>query len=469
MKSTHPDDRPRVLADFAPELASTVVRVAGDIALVVGDDGIIRNVAAGGTPLSTGESGWVGQLWADTVSEGGRQKLELLLQEAQHHGVSQRREVNHPLVGGNGEIPVSWAAVRLGDHGPVLAVGRDLRSVSAIQQKFLDAQQQMEREYWLRRQADERYRQLFQVATDAVIVVDSISRLVLEANPAAKALLGLRGDRLHDGIAPAGLPALDELLTKARATGRAGEVRLRAAGSGAALDVSATPFRSEGRHCLLVRARRATDAARDPEALRELIVQTPDAVVVTDSVGRVLWANPAFVELCQAVAEVRVRGLTLAQVLGGDAIQWGSLLAQVRSRGVVGQATVSLRPAGSPALLASVSAALLAEGDQEHIGFTIRRDAATAVPVGSTTELTQDMAQLFERVGSLPLDALLGEASRMAEIHFIRAAVRASDRRIDAAAAMLGVAPAHLAGRMQALGLDVLPSAGEPGTPGWLN
>ena len=65
----------------------------------------------------------------------------------------------------------------LGRDGPVLAVGRDLRAVSAIQQRFIDAQQAMERDYWRQRQAEARYRMLFQVATDGVLVVDAEDRL----------------------------------------------------------------------------------------------------------------------------------------------------------------------------------------------------------------------------------------------------------------------------------------------------
>lgn len=467
--SSTPQDRLSQLSELAPELASTVVRVAGDIALVIGDDGVIRNVAEGSTPLRGDESDWVGKPWAETVTDAARQKVELLLQEAQRHGVSQRRELNHPLRPGAADIPVSWAAVRLGERGPVLAVGRDLRAVSAIQQRFMVAQQEIEREYWQRRQADARYRQLFQVATDAVLVLDSQSLRVQEANPAAAQLLGLRSDRLHDVIDAAGLPVLDELLVTARATGRAAEVRLRLTGSALPIDLSATPFRAEGRHCLLLRARRADSGASDPQALQDFMGQTPDAVVVTDSVGRVLWANPAFVELCHAATEQSLHGRTLAQALGGDAVQWVTLLSRVRGKGIVGQATVSLRPTGSPALLASVSAALLAEGDQEHIGFSLRLDAATVAPVGSTEDLTQDMGQLAARVGRLSLDELLGEASRMAEVHFIQAALRASAGRLDGAADVLGVTAAHLSDRMQQLGMPTPPLAGLSGSPAWPN
>lgn len=460
------------LSDLAPAVASTVVRVAGDIALVIGEDGVIRTVAEGTVALHEDGQDWVGRPWVETVGQGARKKVEMLLQEAQQHGVSQRRELSHPLPGG-ADIPVSWAAVRLGDRGPVLAVGRDLRAIGAIQQRFLDAQQELEREYWRRRQTESRYRQLFQVAQDAVLVLDATTMAVLEANPAAGPLFettgaSLLGDTLNRWLDSAARASLDELLITARATGRAAEVRLRVAGSGLGIDLSATPFRAEEQLCLLLRARRAVASANDPQAVLDFVSQTPDAVVVTDSAGRVLWSNAAFVELCEAPSEARLRGRQLADALGGDSIQWATLLARVRTRGIVGQATVALRTPGAPALMASVSAALLAEGDQEHIGFTIR-PAAVAAQVGTPSELALDVTQLVDQLGQLSLPELLNEASRMAELHFIQAALRSNGGQLDAAASMLGMQVGSLLQRMNQLGLSLHAPLGTSGGAASLN
>lgn len=456
------------LSDLAPEVASTVVRVAGDIALVVGADGVIRSVAEGPAPLHPGGQSWVGRAWAETVDASARQKVEMLLQEAQSHGVSRRREFNHRTPEGS-SIPVSWAAVRLGDSGPVLAVGRDLRAVSAIQQRFMDAQQEMERDYWQRRQAESHYRQLFQVAHDAVLVLDAGTLEVLDANPAAGALLGaapgeLQGLSLRHFIEAGLRSTLDELLVTARSSGRAAEVRLRVAGDGTPIDLSATPFRADAQHCLLLRARRAGASVGEPQAVMDFIGQTPDAVVVADAAGRVLWANPAFVDLCEAASEARLKGKPLAEALGGDALQWATLLARVRSRGIVGQATVTLHPPASskPALRVGVSAALLADGDQEHIGFTLRAMPAMLAAVGTADEWAHDVAALAHRVGQVALADLLAEASRMAEVHFIQAALRACGSRAEAAAALLHLTAPALLARMAQLGLPTASPEADP-------
>lgn len=460
------------LSELAPEVASTVVQVAGDIALVIGQDGVIRNVAAGTMPGS-GQH-WVGVAWADTVSAPNRGKAEALLHEAREHGLSRRRELNHPAQEG-GEIPMSWAAVRLGDGGPLLAVGRDLRAVSAIQQRFLDAQQALERDYWQRRNAETQYRLLFQVAHDGVLVLDAESGAVLDANPAANGLLGQAEpawaeQSLHRYIDPSLQPLLDELLVTARATGRAAEVRLRAALSGLPLDVSATPFRSGHRHCLLLRVRRAEPSSLDALSVADFIGQTPDAVVVTDAHARVLWANPAFLALCQAPDESTVKGYGLPDVLGDPAHQWQALLARVRARGVVGHATLELAPSGVEALSVDVSAALLAEGDQEHIGLTLRRRSDTRpsprrVPDG----LALDLAALNAQVGQAPLADLLAEASRLIESHFIQAALHAAGDRLDMAAHALRIDAAVLLQRMDLLGMPVPLPVGHEGLPPLVN
>lgn len=451
---------PNRLSSLAPEVASTIVRVAGDVALVIDPDGVVRSVAAGPMPLHTDGAQWIGKPWADTVEAGTRQALELLLQEAQRHGVSRRRELNHPGPEGQ-DIPMSWAAVRLGEHGPVLAVGRDMRSVSAIHQQFLDNQQSLERDYWQRRQTENHTRLLYQVAQDAALVLEAEGFTVREANAAAVALFEqpgttLAGQPLRPSVEAALQPALEELLLTASATGRPAELRLRVAAGGTPVDLSATPFSAEGERCLLVRARRADAPTEDASALFNFVDKTLDSVLVTDTSGRVLWANRAFVTLCDAPDELRLKGRGLAELLGDQHQQWQALLTRVRSRGVVAQATVALRVPGMPAMSADVSAALLADGEQEHIGFTLRPAAQTLPAQAGGEDLAQDMAHLVNRVGRDALPELLVHATRLAELHLIRKALQTAHGQVEAASLALQIPVPALQQRMRQLGLAAL-------------
>jgi hypothetical protein len=136
----------QVLAAWAPELADTFVALSCDIALVVDGAGRISRLAQHDShPIAP--PGWIGAEWAQTVSPDSRDKIKEMLAEVSAHGQARRREVNHPDSIG-GPTPVAYSAARLGEQGPTLAIGHDLRAQSALQQRFLEAQAALERSYW---------------------------------------------------------------------------------------------------------------------------------------------------------------------------------------------------------------------------------------------------------------------------------------------------------------------------------
>ena len=475
------------LSALAPQLAATFVSVASDVALVIDPGGVITNVALGAEPITSQPGDWVGRHWVDTVTGETRQKIEALLQEVQAAGVSRRREVNHPVAGGT-DVPVAYAAVRLGRNGPVLAVGRDLRAVSAIQQQFIDAQQSMERDYWRQRQAESRYRMLFQVAHDGVMVVDAASLRVVEANRAAAALFNaqpaaMTGRLVSDGIAAPLRATVDELLVAARTTGRPGELRALvsptggAASAPVAIDLSATPFRADDAMLLLVRLRSAESPFGDGGAdhrLTEFVERSPDAIVIADSAGRVLMNNPAFAQLCRdsggLPSDIATPvGQTLVTLLGDTDGRVAAALAEARSRGIA-----ELRPAVAGVhvgrqLDVELSAALLAEGDQECIGLTLRRiDGRLAALPPQIGELAGALDRLAVQVGIVPLPELLQEATDLAERHLLEAALNRAQGNAMQAAQLLGISAESLWLRMHHHRLSI---AGHGGSlpPGALN
>ncbi len=150
-----------------------------------------------------------------------------------------------------------------------------------------------------------------------MLVVDAKTLEPLQANRAAKALFG-------EVPLP---PPIQELLGVARSSGRAAEVRTRLA-SGMAIELSATPFRApDADHSqrLLVRARPA-----EPEQLPT----DGDAVVVTDSAGRVLVANAAFSLLVRDGAPAL--GRLVIEALGDPQRALAALLSEVRREGIAG-------------------------------------------------------------------------------------------------------------------------------------
>jgi transcriptional regulator PpsR len=443
------------LSPWAPELAQTFVSLTSDIALVLDDDGTIRSVAQGQQGPQDGHVAathdWVGRRWADTVTGETRAKVDQLLAEVNATGLARRREINHPGQQG-GNVAVAYTAIRLGQDGPLLAVGRDLGAIAAIQQRFIEAQQEMERGYWRARQAEARYRLLFQVATDAVLLVDAHNWQVLEANQAAAQLFDMPVEQLVGRAAAFGFErtsrlAVEDLMATARDSGQAGEIRARLTGRTAATSVAATPFSSDNAPRLLVRIRtlELPGAAADLNAtLARLVDSASDGVVVTDSAGRILVANPAFVRQVRLQSENEVKGHPLTDWVGVSDLQFSQLLQQVRHIGVARGIASRLLSSDAQISQVDVSAALLTEGDQECIGFTIRY--LQPAPMDADEALRKTVEQLSAQVGQTPLPELLRHAALLLERHFVRVALERNHDDSDAAAQMLGIPRQRLDG-----------------------
>jgi transcriptional regulator PpsR len=433
------------LSHCAAELAEAFVSLASDIALVIDADGVIRSVAQSSTtPIAADAGDWVGRPWADMVSGDTRRKVELMLNDLRTTGVARRREVN--VVGQNdNDVPVSFSALRLGTLGPVLAVGRDLRAVSAIQQRFLDAQQELERGYWRSRQAESRYRLLFQVATDAVLTADAHSLRVVEANHAASSLLGA-GMALAGRVVPelfdrSSRSTLQELLLNAGAHGKPAEIPVRLPKTQALAAVSATPFRAgDGLRLLLrVRAPSAPDAQGTDmnRTLALLVDSTRDGIVVTDSSGRILVANPSFLALVHSASEDEVRGRPMGDWLGRIDTDVSALLAGAHAHGLAHLVRSSLRRHDGAAIDVDVTAAMLAEGEQECFGFTIRPCEPAVDAQAAWLKL---LMALDEHAGESSLATLMAQAQRLIEHRFVALAMERHKGDATAAAAALGIA-----------------------------
>jgi transcriptional regulator PpsR len=271
--------------------------------------------------------------------------------------------------------------MRIGSGGPLLVVGRDLSAIMAIQQRFIDAQQKVERGAWQARQAEARYRQLFQVATDAVLVVDGQNFRIIEANQAASDLfelnlVSLTGRLVTFGFERTSRLMIEAMLTKARANGQSAEVLARLLGKVTATSLAVTPFGTDESMRLLVRIRALElpgTSASLSATLARLVDNARDGVVVTDETGIVLIANPEFLKLANMSTELAVKGRPLIDFIGLSGTQLSVLLSQVNSQGISSRHTTRLLCGDAQVMSVEISAALMSETDCQCIGFTIHR------------------------------------------------------------------------------------------------
>ncbi|MDP1532012.1 MAG: PAS domain-containing protein, partial [Rubrivivax sp.] len=246
------------LGDLGALSAANLIAAATDVAVVVDGQGLIRDEAYNKDELSLeldAQGRWLGSKLLEVVTPDTQAKVRQLLQDAAAQKASSWRQVNHPSSGGT-DIPILYSAINIGRKDRFVVVGRDLRPLAAMQQRLISAQQSMERDYARLRHAETRYRLLFQVSSEAVMIVDSSTNAILDANPAALALLDASAPQLLKSALPvhfADAQAVQTLLADARATGRDGSACAHLANGQRECIVSASLFRQENAALFLVR------------------------------------------------------------------------------------------------------------------------------------------------------------------------------------------------------------------------
>lgn len=448
------------------DAAAVLVSAAADVTLVVDEDGVIRDMAISSDELARdldGQAPWLGRAWRDTVAEDSQPKVEELLRDVRSDNATRWRHVNQVSVSG-AHVPVLVSAIRIGGDRTVV-FGRDLRAISTLQQRLVEAQASLERDYSRLRQAETRYRLLFQTATEPVLVVDAASGRIVEANPAAVGLFG-QGSRRPVGTAllelfePASREALEMLLASVRATGRGDDVTARTAADQRDVVVSAALFRQDGTTLFLVRLIQtlaegtAVILPKQKSKLLKLIDSVPDAFVVTDHDGRVITANAAFLEMTQLAAEEQARGETLDRWLGRSGVDLDVLLATLRGGGPVRLFSTSLRGAFGATTDIEISAVAMMNGGKPSFGFAIRdvgrRRVAQPQPGAAAT---RSVEQLTELIGRVPLRDLVREATDVIERLCIEAALELTNDNRASAAEMLGLSRQSLYVKLRRYGL----------------
>ena len=308
------------------DVAAKVISAASDLALVIDDKGVVRDVALSNDEIAADvPQSWLGRPWVETVTPESRPKILEILKETSARSLPKWRQVNHPWTGGT-DLPVRYSAIQVGRGGRILALGRDLRSMAQLQQRLVDAQQSMEREYARLRSAETRYRALFQMATEAIAIVDATTLRIIEVNSAADRTFGAPGRRTSgksvlDYFDPASIPTIQTSLAAARAHGRADDVEVRLSAHDGPYLLSLSMFRQDNSTHFLVRIR-ALDKAGGPESsaqsqnVLKVVRGLPDGFVVTDPSNKILMANTAFLDLAQLGTEEQAKGKSLERWIG---------------------------------------------------------------------------------------------------------------------------------------------------------
>ena len=443
-----------------------------DIALVVSSLGRILDVAYRDKSLKAWDiDGWVGKPWSETVTVESREKIANLLQEASAASPTRSRQVNHPAKTGH-DLPVGYRIVSFSSWPNKVALGTDLRAMAEMQQRLVRAQIDMEKDYRKLRDIESRYKILFHLAVEPLIVVESSTLRILDANDDAAKLLErpvkkLVGSSAASVFAKVDQAAAAEPLAALGARARADVFRARPATSDQPMDIRVTPFREFGKTNLLVcfvgdEPIKANATSASDANMASMVDSIPEGIVIVNGTGNVVEANPAFLDMIRVVSLDRVEDKSLDNWLGGSSVDLQVLMANLREHGTVRRFSSVMRDELGGTESVEGSAARIDNRDGPLFGFAIRVAARhDALPSASAGGAPRLATQFTELVGRVPLKDLVRDTADTIEKLCIEAALRLTDNNRASAADMLGLSRQSLNIKLKRYGISDLGDAEE--------
>lgn len=454
-----------LLGALDSKVSAKVVAAGGDVAMIIDKAGFIRDLAVNNRDMvNDGFEAWLDRRWSDTVTTESKPKIEEMLRDAANDSRARWREINHPTAGG-ASVAVRYITVNAGEDGRVIAIGRDHRATAELQQRLIQAQQTMERDYTRLREAESRYRLLFQLASEAIIVVDGATRKIIEANPAAERLIGGVSSPLVGRVFSAAFDSVSRdaavsLLAMAQGGGNlTSQATLQY--NGQAFKVAASLFRQDRASLYLVRlSAQDSSVAQVPasaQRLMDVLERMPDAFVVTDERLRIVAENSAFLDLTRLASKEQARGLQLESFLGRPEIDRNIMLSSLRQHGSLRNFATIVRNRLGEQEDVEVSAVHVADSSEGCFGFSIRSvvRAAPARP-SMAGELPRSVEQLTHLVGRVTLKELVRETTDLVERLCIEAALELTGNNRASAAEVLGLSRQSLYSKLHRYGLGDL-------------
>jgi len=317
------------------------------------------------------------------------------------------------------------------------------------QNRLVDAQATIERDYARLRELETRYQYLLQSSVDGLLMVDANDRRIYEVNDAACQRLQQSRDHLIGATVATlfgadGGARLTARLDAVLASGVAETTHLVVA-DGSRVAANLALFRQDGAAVFLIRldgAQRARHVGRDTPAaspMTEYVLAATDAIVLTDRAGLILDANAAFLELIQVATEHQVRGVSLGRWLGRTSVDLGVLITNLRQRGSLKLFATHLRAEFGALSDVEISAAAVGSGATACLGFTIRDVGRRLTTAAKRTDIAKSVDQMTELVGRVPMKDIVGNTAGLIEQMCIKAALELTRDNRAAAADLLGI------------------------------
>lgn len=434
-----------------PEVVAGIVSRISDLALIISENGTIRNAQANPNfNLVPDLQTWLGRPIQDFLTVESVPKFETRLAQFKDHTADvQPVQVNHVANGEIPEFPVQYSFHRTGVENSILMLGNDLTSTAEMQQQLVAAHIALENDYETQREHDLRFRVLLESSETSTAFI-SVKTGKLEAcNSAAETLFGKPRDTLIGGAFALEFEVqgrgdlVDQLVAAASEQVRT-SIIVKSVKTGQDLTLKPTLYRGADGPMLLCKMsiddEEGAASGQLQAQLVDLYHRGSDSIVFLDGTGLILSANDAFLNFTDVTHPQNLKGRSMVEFFSRGSIDLNVMIENARRTGSMRlYATKVLSEHGGERAV-EISTTQLKAGKASVFAMIIRdsrRVETVRTPMQQITEV--DMRSVIELIGGHSLKDIVAQSTDVIEKMCIETAVEMTSNNRVAAAEMLGL------------------------------
>ena len=455
---------------------ATILAAGTDIAIVSDLEGMIKDVHFLDPELKNYNlNDWAGKNIRETVTVESASKIDRMMKDASSFGRHGNYQVNHPS-DGFPDLPVSYTVIRQENWDHLLLLGDDLRQIMSMQQRLVQTQLDLEAEYRNLQANEARYRTIFQMAPEPMILLDGARKTILDMNSASALTFGveaikLQGKPLNDLFKRnAEEPAIDAA-SEARHSGLPVTFSAKIATSGEPVAVTMTPYREHGNANILMTVAPVNEdlaltakghgksGSGDFHRQGRLMPGTtrldklPEPVFTIDLKGQIIRVNEMFLDLTQLPNASMMIGRMANNWIGTSPVDLQVLLSKLKDDDNVRGFTTVVKNHLAGEKKVQLSAAIDRQAGEINIivSNVSASDNQIAIQKLGRSETGDGFSEL---VGRVPMKELVRESLDVIEKMCIETALDQTRNNRASAAELLGVSRQSLYIKLRKHGLE---------------